>query len=542
MAGDYPLPYFYVRMGHYMEKMTLNKVSYYYEDFYNPIYEDINLAIKTDWKLGLIGRNGRGKTTLLRLLSGELEPTSGKINIPVEVEYFPYKSECGYTITRDIIKENVGKLKSMEDTMDAIISANDESRFDEYSVLQEQYLELDGYEMESKILKEMDDMGLDQALLDRTFETLSGGEKTRIMLLTLFLRKKTFVLLDEPTNHLDDEGKEAVMAYLKKKKGFIVVSHDRAFLDQVIDHVLSINKKDITIEKGNYSSWKHNKDKKEAFELRTKERLEEEITQLERSAKTNRFWADIGNAQRYQFAGNGRANGVETYMRQAKRSEARVQENIDQKKQLLQNYEEVKSLVMQQKDDIEERCLIRIKELSFKYPDSEKQIIKGFNFEVHAGERIWVKGQNGAGKSTLLKLLSGRIPNEAIEYADGLQIAMVSQEPEWKKGYIKGAFEEKGLEEVYQRFLELCDYFELPEGFLERPLETYSSGELKKVNVARALAEENHIILFDEPLNYMDTYFSEQLEKAILEYQPTIMFVEHDSYFGKAIATKTIRL
>lgn len=141
MAGDYPLPYFYVRMGHYMEKMTLNKVSYYYEDFYNPIYEDINLAIKTDWKLGLIGRNGRGKTTLLRLLSGELEPTSGKINIPVEVEYFPYKSECGYTITRDIIKENVGKLKSMEDTMDAIISANDESRFDEYSVLQEQYLE-----------------------------------------------------------------------------------------------------------------------------------------------------------------------------------------------------------------------------------------------------------------------------------------------------------------------------------------------------------------------------------------------------------------
>ena len=520
----------------------MNKMSYYYEDFYHPVYENINLAIKTEWKLGLIGRNGRGKTTLLKLLNGELEPTSGNISIPVEMEYFPYNNECGYTITRDIIKENVGKLKSMEDTMDTIIMENDEARFDEYSRLQEQYLEMDGYEIESRMLKEMDEMQLDKALLDREFDTLSGGEKTRIMLLTLFLRKKSFVLLDEPTNHLDTEGKEAVVAYLQKKKGFIVVSHDRSFLDQVIDHVISINKKDITIEKGNYSSWKYNKDKKEEFELRTRERLEEEIAQLERSAKCSRTWADIGNMQRYQFASHGRANGVETYMKQAKRSEARMQDNIEQKKQLLQNYEEVKPLVMNQSNDIEEKCLIRIKELSFKYADHTKQIIKGFNFEVHAGERIWVKGKNGAGKSTLLKILSGALLSDAIEYAEGLQIAMVAQEPAWKTGYIKEGFQDTIGNPVYQRFLELCDHFELPENFLERPLETYSSGELKKINIARALAENHHIILFDEPLNYMDTYFSEQLEKAILEYKPTIIFVEHDSYFGKAIATKTIQL
>lgn len=530
------------RLGGYMSKITINKMSYYYEDFYNPVYENINLVIKTEWKLGLIGRNGRGKTTLLKLLTGELEPTAGNIGIPVEVEYFPYENTCGYTLTRDIIKENVGKLKSMEDTMEAIISQNDEARFDEYAMLQEQYLELDGYEMESKILKEMDEMGLDSTLLEREFETLSGGEKTRIMLLTLFLRKKSFVLLDEPTNHLDDEGKEAVIAYLQKKKGFIVVSHDRSFLDKVIDHVISINKKDITIEKGNYTSWKYNKDKKEEFELRTRERLEEEIAQLERSAKTSRTWAELGNMQKYQFASHGRANGVETYMKQAKRSETRVQDNIDKKKQLLQNYEEVKPLVMHQKNDIEEKCLIRIKELGFKYAEGEKQIIKGFNFEVHAGDRIWIKGKNGVGKSTLLKLLSGVLPDKAIEYAEGLHIAMVAQEPAWKKGYIKEGFEGIIANPVYERFLELCDYFELPENFLERPLETYSSGELKKVNIARALAEENHIILFDEPLNYMDTYLSEQLEAAILKYQPTIIFVEHDSYFGQAIATRTIQL
>jgi len=525
-----------------MSKITINKMSYYYEDFYNPVYENINLAIKTEWKLGLIGRNGRGKTTLLKLLTGELEPTSGNISTPMEVEYFPYDNECGYTLTRDIIKENVGKLKSMEDTMEDIISKNDETRFDEYALLQDKYLERDGYEMESRILKEMEEMKLDKVLLDRAFDTLSGGEKTRVMLLTLFLRKKSFVLLDEPTNHLDDEGKEAVIEYLQKKKGFILVSHDRSFLDKVIDHVISINKKDITIEKGNYSSWKYNKDKKEEFELRTRERLEEEIAQLERSAKCSRTWANIGNEQKYQFASNGRANGVETYMKQAKRSESRMQDHIDQKKQLLQNYEEVKPLVMQQKEDIEEKCLVKIKELSFRYEEDTKEIIKGFNFEVYAGDRIWVKGKNGVGKSTLLNLLSREIPNQAIEYAPGLQIAMITQEPAWKTGYVKEGFEGAIGNPVYQRFLELCDQFELPENFLERPLETYSSGELKKVNIARALAEDHHIILFDEPLNYMDTYFSEQLETAIVKCQPTIIFVEHDSYFGKAIATKMIQL
>lgn len=524
-----------------MSKITLNEVCYYYEDFYNPIFENINLTLKTEWKLGLIGRNGRGKTTLLKLLSGELEPTSGKISTHEPVEYFPYNIDCGYTLTMDLIKENVGKLKSIEETMEAIISSNDEARFDEYSALQEKYLELDGYEMDSKILKEMDDMGLDKELLDRELETLSGGEKTRIMLLILFLRKRSFVLLDEPTNHLDEEGKEAVMAYLQKKKGFIVVSHDRSFLDAVIDHVLALNKKDITLEKGNYSSWKYNKDKKEEYEFRTRERLEEEIAQLERTAKYSRIWANIGNLQSYNYAGHGRANGVQTYMRQAKRSESRVQENIDQKKQLLQNYEEVKDLVIEQREDIEEKCLIQIKELSFRYGEDSKQIIKGFNYEVCQGERIWIKGKNGVGKSTLLKIISGIYPSDAVKYVDNLQIAMVSQEPEWISGYIKEAFENESAGN-YEGFLALCDYFELPEGFLDRPLETYSSGELKKVNIARALSGDNHIILFDEPLNYMDTYFAEQLEKAILTYKPTMMFVEHDSYFGKAVATKIIEL
>lgn len=517
-------------------------MSYYYADFYNPVYENVTLTLRTEWKIGLIGRNGRGKTTLLKLLQGELEPTAGKISAPIDMEYFPYTSDCTYSRTMDRIKEHVGHLKSIEDTMEKIILENDEVRFDEYAQLQDQYLELEGYEMESKILKEMDEMGLDSALLERDFETLSGGEKTRIMLLTLFLRKKQFLLLDEPTNHLDEAGKDAVAQYLQKKKGFIIVSHDREFLDHVIDHVLAINKKDITIEYGNYSSWKDNKEKQEQYEFRTRERLEEEIAQLERSAKVSRTWADWGNTQKYQFASNGRANGVQTYMKQAKRSEARAQENIEQKKALLQNYEEAKALTIYQEKPEEARCLVKVENLSFRYPDACKDVIHNLNLGVHTGNRIWIRGTNGVGKSTLLRLLSGVVPSDQVAYASDIKIAVVTQEPSWQKGYVTDYFEDYQGNISYKNFLDLCEVFELPENFLDRPLETYSSGELKKVNIARALSEENQLIILDEPLNYMDTYFSEQLEKAILEYQPTLVFVEHDRWFGKKIGTQIINL
>ncbi|MGL5675613.1 MAG: ribosomal protection-like ABC-F family protein [Cellulosilyticaceae bacterium] len=521
-----------------MAKITITQMSYDYSDFYNPVFENVNLTIKTEWKVGLIGRNGRGKTTLLKLIKGELEPTSGRISVPLDVEYFPYDNTCEYTLTRDIIKENIGKLKSIEDTMEAIITANDESRFDEYSRLQDMYLELDGYEMESRILKEMDDMKLDKELLDRDFDTLSGGEKTRIMLLTLFLRKKQFILMDEPTNHLDDAGKDAVADYLKKKKGFIIVSHDRVFLDRVIDHVLSINKKDITLEYGNYSTWKENKDRREEYELRARERLEQEISQLERSAKANRNWATWGNLQKYDYAGNGRSNGVETYMRQAKRSEGRVQENIEKKKELLQNLEEVKALTMHQEKEEEKKCLVDIHNLSFSYEDGTRPIIEHLNLTIRTGERLWIKGENGAGKSTLLHLINGTLETSGITYAEGIKIAHVAQEPLWKTGYVKDYFTDYGTNSQYEKFLELCDVFELPENFLERPLQSYSSGELKKVNIARVLSEDNHLILLDEPLNYMDTYFCEQLEEAILASLPTIAFIEHDRWFGQQIATK----
>lgn len=309
-----------------MSKITIEDMTYYYEDFYHSVFEHVNLVLDTDWKMGLIGRNGRGKTTLLKLLDRELEVSAGRIETASSIVYFPYQWDSKYTNTMDIIKENIGGLKTMELAMDRLlVQMNEETEqtmdCGRYLQLQEQYQNMGGYQAESKIYKELKDMQLDTSLLDRDFETLSGGERTSMLIIALFLRKDTFVLLDEPTNHLDEQRKRAVAAYLKRKKGFILVSHDVRFLNQVVDHILAINKSDITLEQGNYATWKKNMEQKESYELRTRQHLEEEIVQLERRAGTTRKWAETANTQKYPFASQARTNGARAYMRQTKHAD-----------------------------------------------------------------------------------------------------------------------------------------------------------------------------------------------------------------------------
>ena len=344
-----------------MSKITINNLNFYYSDYYNPIFDNVNLILDTDWRLGLIGRNGRGKSTFLKLLTGKLIPVSGNINMSVNMEYFPYEPDKKYTIVMDIVKENIGRLKTMEDTMEEIIASSDESRYDEYCEIQLKYSELGGYEMEGRIFKEMADMGLDEKLAYREYSTLSGGERTRMMIIALFLRKNRFVLLDEPTNHLDIAGKEMVAEYLGKRKGFIVVSHDRDFLDKTVNHIMSINKADIKVEKGNYTSWRNNMDIIEEYEFRTRNKLEREIKQLEKKSKQVRDWAGTANTQKYEFASNSRTNGSQAYMRQAKHFEEQVLGDIEKKKQLLLNYEEAKELRLSQTIECEEEMLIETK-------------------------------------------------------------------------------------------------------------------------------------------------------------------------------------
>ena len=197
-----------------MAQIEIRDVTFYYDDFYHPVFENLNVNLNTDWKMALVGRNGRGKTTLLKLLEGSLEVSSGEIKRAGTVSYFPYSYDAEYTKTLDVIKECIGGLRTLEIEMAQYEMGISDGDNGKYFELLNRYSELDGYEMESRIYKELALMRLSEGLLERDFSTLSGGEQTCMLIIALFLRKETFVLLDEPTNHLDKEKKEHLKQYL----------------------------------------------------------------------------------------------------------------------------------------------------------------------------------------------------------------------------------------------------------------------------------------------------------------------------------------
>ena len=209
-----------------MSLIQFSDVSFTYDGSYDPVFEHLNLQLDTNWKLGLIGRNGRGKTTMLRLLMGQLEP-SGRISCPVPCAYFPYP-------------------------------VRDPSR-DALSIVEEVTQDFQLWQLE----RELGRLAVDPSVLDRPFDTLSNGERTKLLLAALFLNEEQYLLIDEPTNHLDLPARHLVGDYLRGKKGFLLVSHDRAFLDRSIDHVLSLGRSSVELQNGNYSSWQLNRDRQD---------------------------------------------------------------------------------------------------------------------------------------------------------------------------------------------------------------------------------------------------------------------------------------
>jgi len=528
-----------------MAQIEMKDMTFYYDDFYHPVFEHLNVRLDTDWKMALVGRNGRGKSTLLKLLEGSLQPTLGEIKRSGTVSYFPYLYDAAFTKAMDVVKECIGglrtlelKLQKYEDSFEkesADSGMPDEADSAAYYELLNRYLELDGYAMESHICRELAQMGLSEGLLEQEFDTLSGGEQTCMLILALFLRKDAFVLLDEPTNHLDKGKKEHLKEYLKKKKGFIIASHDTAFLDEVCDHIMAINKSDISMEQGSYSTWHKNMELKEQFELRTREKLEHEISQLKRQSKQTRAWSNIGNKQKYPYAGHFRTNGTRAYMRQAKAAEQKVRDNLEEKKQLLRNMEAERKLNISQ-EIVQRDCLLTADHVTYCYEGTSTPAIRDVTLHIYPGDKIWLRGKNGAGKTTLLKLLAGKIHGAGIRRAGGISIAFVTQEPLERSGALPAHLQEN------RKFKDLCMRFDLPADVFCRPLNTLSSGELKKVDIAKTLVENHQILFLDEPLNYMDVNFKAQLEEALSEEDLTLVFVEHNESFGEKIATQIIEL
>ena len=369
------------------------------------------------------------------------------------------------------------------------------------------------------------------------------------MLAALFLNRERFLLIDEPTNHLDARARDIVSAYLKKKKGFILVSHDRAFLDTCIDHILVINKTNIEVQKGNFSSWNENRNRQEQFEHTKNERLKKQIHQLEQSAKRAAAHSDKINSTKIGFnpakveksltRRPSIAKKAGKLMNRAKSMENRIEKSIAEKNQLLKNVEEISSLKLSPLK-YHSNQLITFQNVTLRY--SGNVIFKDISFTVNQGDRIAVDGKNGSGKSSLLKLLTGYdiVHTGEIIKGSGLIISYVSQDTSHLKGSLSDFAEKNQINEsLFKTILRKMDFERIQ---FEKSIEEFSGGQKKKVLLAKSLCEHAHLYVWDEPLNFIDIYSRMQIEQLIKEFSPTMIFVEHDKTFRNEIATKTIRL
>lgn len=523
-----------------MSSIVLNNITYGYGQAGGMLFDKLNLNIDTGWRLGLIGRNGRGKTTMLRLINGTLRPLKGSVYSDIRTFYFPCVTENTGRAVMSVIKEAIAPFEQWETEMENLLKTGDEKSLSAYGDILEKYQKADGYLIGSLIEKEINEIGLDSGLLNRAFNELSGGEQTKTLLVSLFLKKNSFPLIDEPTNHLDIEGRIQMADYLSTKNGFIVVSHDRYFLDKCIDHVLSINKNDVTITRGNYSAWKYNFDIAEKFEYRKKENIKKEVKSLEFAAKKRRSWSvkkekEKKGASDKGFIGHRAAKS----MKRALNIERRISGKLEEKKELLKNYEkerELKFNKVKSSGDI----ILSAENISVNY--NGRDVISNFSFTVRRGDRIAIIGKNGCGKTSILNIITKEISVNRgnVFFPPHYSYFYMRQNPVWGNGLLRDRLKQEKIDETV--FRNIMAAFGLEGDIFERPLETFSRGENKKAEFAKSFVKSYDVIIWDEPLNFLDIMSREQIENTVLKYEPTLIFTEHDLRFVENIATEIIEL
>ena len=512
-----------------MAEIKVTDLTFAYEGTAEDVLEQVTFHVDTDWKLGFIGRNGKGKPTLLRLLMGDYE-YQGSIVTSTHFDYFPYEV----------------KAEDLTKTADEL---------------------MEGWKPQAEswqVLIQMNEIGMDAEFLYRPFGTLSHGERTRIMLAVLFAGENEFLLIDEPTNHLDAEAREMVKRYLASKKGFILVSHDRDLLDAVCDHMLVMNRETIEVQVGNFSSWWENKEKNDKNAIAENEKHRKEIGKLRAAADRSSRWAEKNENTKIGFdpvkepernISTRSYIGAKTKKMQArvKSYEKRMEREIEEKEGLLQDIERVPDLRLEPMRYHKE-VLIHARDLALQYADAEQPLFRGVGFQVKRGDRIVIPGGNGCGKSSLIRKIlqlaggnagpvdAGReikAEEKGDEVGAGLVISYVNQDTSHLHGTLRDHCESEGLREnLLLAILRKLDFGR--EQFGKR-MEDFSEGQKKKVLIAGSLITPAHLYIWDEPLNYIDVFSRMQIEKLILEFCPTMLLVEHDVRFREKVGTGFVK-
>ncbi|AYA74546.1 ABC transporter ATP-binding protein [Bacillus sp. Y1] len=495
----------------------------------NTIFENLSLEIHEGDRVGLVGRNGSGKTTLFKLLAGEEFPDSGQIHWRkgTTIGYLEQIPGFQSEITAlDVLKTAFASLVEMETQMKELelwmanpnVSAESLERcVEKYGQLQDQYTLLGGYEMDANIDRISNGLSI-QHLLDKSFQSLSGGEKTKIGLAQLLLKQPDLLLLDEPTNHLDLMSVEWLGQFLKEYKGTVViVSHDRYFLDDVVTKMLDLEDGEITSYIGNYSVFVKEKEERILKEFQAYEEQQKKIKKMKEAIKRLREWAN-------------RANPPNEGLHKRARNMERALERMEKLDRPLLNRKKM-NLEMEVADRSGKDVVV-LKGVNKSF--GEQLLFKDANLHIQFRERVAMVGENGTGKSTLIKMLLQQEQPDSGELKLGSNV---------KVGYLsQHIFPDKKDESVIDLFR---DEIKVTEGearhilarFLFyghsvfRKVSQLSGGEKMRLRLAQMMYQDLNFLILDEPTNHLDIESREVLEEALEEFNGTILAVSHDRYF-----------
>ncbi|GAB5056083.1 ABC-F type ribosomal protection-like protein Eat(A) [Companilactobacillus alimentarius] len=496
-----------------MGTIQIENVSFKYDQMADNLFNTLNLKIDESWKLGLIGRNGRGKTTLMKMLLGQLQ-YRGQIISNLNFYYYP----------QTVVDKNIPTVEVVKNL----------AHLEDYDLW--------------KIEIELEKLQVDVDILQQEFSTLSPGEKTKVLLAILFVDESGFQLIDEPTNHLDVEGRKIVSEYLKGKKGFIVISHDKSFLNPVIDHVISIDRSDVAVYKGNFDTWQKQWELQNQHEVNEKVQLQKDINRLHETAVKRENWSRQTEAHKNRkqyhekvhlnkgFIGTKAAK----MMKKAKTAEKRVNSAIDEKKTLLKNIEIEAPLELNYEKRNHPDIFVQVENLKLRHEDI---VTPEVNFKVKCNQVVSLVGPNGIGKTTIFRQIMGLsqpfTQTGNILMANNLKISYLRQDNELK-GTIRQLSTQKQIEPelVFSNLRKL--------GFerylFEQPIEQMSQGQRRKVALAVSLSEEANLYFWDEPLNYLDVITWQQIIEAIKKQHPTMLLIDHDIDLINSVSSKKIEL
>lgn len=490
------------------------------------LYENASLHIKPKDKIGLIGLNGKGKSTLLRLIVGEFQPTSGDISKSKDCtigflnqDLLSYQSEESILA---VAMQAFGQANELQHTIERILKEMEtnyrDELVDQLAKAQEQFETLGGYSMQSDAEAILEGIGFRTEDLQRPLKQFSGGWRMRVMLAKLLLEKPSLLMLDEPTNHLDLPSIQWIENYLKTYEGaVVVVSHDRSFIDNVATSIVEVANQKLTQYSGNYSFYVEEKQMREEIQRNAFENQQQHIKQTERFIE--RFRSKATKARQVQ-------------------SRVKALDRLDLIEDIVDD-----SMVMNFKFGFKQksgRSIIELNDISKAYGDL--QILKSTTAQIERGDKIALIGANGKGKSTLLRVIAGTEPIKG-ERKEGFNVlttfyAQHQLEALNVNNEILQELQQAGSDKSEMELRGILGCFLFSNEDVFKKIKVLSGGEKSRVALAKTLISEANFLMMDEPTNHLDFLSVNILIQALQQYEGTFLIVSHDRHFISQIANK----